>query len=250
MNRPRGKRGSKLRSVYVWHRYLGLSFAAFAILLAVTGWLLNHTEALKLDSRFVQLPLILDWYGITAPRDVAGYCADQHWVSQLNERLYLDVEELPGRYGSLVGALTLRDMIVVAADGQLLLLTPEGELIERLGDAEGVPSGIRAIGVNATGELVIRAVHGDYVTDAEFLVWHRAYADDPTWAAAEPLPPDLYEKLAKHYRGTGLSWERLLLDLHSGRIFGIGGIWIMDIAALLLILLAGTGFWTWLKHKR
>jgi uncharacterized iron-regulated membrane protein len=50
--------------------------------------------------------------------------------------------------------------------------------------------------------------------------------------------------------GEVLPTERLLLDLHSGRIFGAAGPWIFDIAALLLILLSLSGTWIWIKRRR
>ncbi|HED18424.1 MAG TPA: PepSY domain-containing protein, partial [Gammaproteobacteria bacterium] len=62
----RRKQRFKLRSFYVWHRYMGVGAAAFMLVIAVTGVLLNHTEGLQLDSRHVQSNWILDWYGIQA----------------------------------------------------------------------------------------------------------------------------------------------------------------------------------------
>ena len=45
-----------------------------------------------------------------------------------------------------------------------------------------------------------------------------------------------------------LTFERVLLDLHSGRIFGRAGPLVMDAAAVLFIALALTGFWMWLRR--
>ena len=67
----------KLRSVYQWHRYIGVTVALFAILLAVTGMLLNHTGELDLDSTYVDSPWLQDWYGIKGPAHVTAYSAGQ-----------------------------------------------------------------------------------------------------------------------------------------------------------------------------
>jgi len=56
--------------------------------------------------------------------------------------------------------------------------------------------------------------------------------------------------LQRHFRGEVLPVERVLLDLHSGRFFGRFGPWIFDTIAVLLILLALSGTWIWLKRKR
>ena len=44
--------------------------------------------------------------------------------------------------------------------------------------------------------------------------------------------------------------ERLLLDLHSGRFFGRFGPWVMDAAAVLIVLLGVSGTWIWLRRRR
>ena len=43
------------------------------------------------------------------------------------------------------------------------------------------------------------------------------------------------------YRGRGLPLIRVLSDLHSGRIFGRYGTWLMDASAVILLLLVATG---------
>jgi uncharacterized iron-regulated membrane protein len=55
--------------------------------------------------------------------------------------------------------------------------------------------------------------------------------------------------LRSAWRGTGLSLERVLLDLHSGRILGEAGVWLVDAAALLFLLLAGSGVWLWGRRR-
>ncbi|MGS0729088.1 PepSY-associated TM helix domain-containing protein, partial [Shewanella sp. 0m-11] len=46
-----------------------------------------------------------------------------------------------------------------------------------------------------------------------------------------------------------LTWERVLLDMHSGRFFGSLGPWIMDLVALSLLIMAFTGCYIWLQQK-
>ena len=243
-------RRSRRRFVQVWHRYLGLSLALIAVVLAVTGWMLNHTEALDLDSRYVQSTWVLDWYGIEAPSDPVSFPVEEHWITRLGERLYLDDKELPGQYGNLIGAVALPQALLVAVEGRLLLLTPTGELIESLGSAENVPADLQSIGVNTAGEPVLKTAYGFYAADRDLLAWRKTEAEDVAWAGASEPPPALHGKLVERYLGTGLSWERLILDLHSGRLFGELGLWIADLAALLLLLLAATGIWMWFRQRR
>lgn len=235
--------------VFVGHRYFGLTLAAFGVVLAVTGFMLNHTEALGLDSRYVRWSPLLDWYGISTPNSVAAFRVGERWVTQLGERLYLDERELAGQYGPLAGAIALPDALAIAA-GQLLLLTPAGEPIERLGPAEGLPGEIHRIGLTAATEPVVETAQGRFVADPDFLEWREDRGHHVTWSVAAEPPAALHHRLVERYRGASLSWERLLLDLHSGRLFGRAGVWIVDLAALLLLLLAATGIWIWFKTTR
>jgi len=248
---PRKQR-FKLRSLYVWHRYMGLSAALVAVLVAVTGTLLNHTEDFDFDSRYVQADWILDWYGIEPPEDLLSFpLADRH-VTLMGEHLYLDRKEIEGQYRDLVGAVRMGDIFVVAVGNSILLLTPRGELIERLQGEDGVPAGMKRIGTDAQGALVVGASHVVYRSDNDFLHWQHvdSIPSSIQWSQAGALDPQLKNSLQHHFRSEVLPVERVILDLHSGRFFGQLGPWVVDAAALLLTLLALSGTWIWLKRRR
>ena len=241
----------------LWHRRIGLTATAFVLMLSVTGLLLNHTEDLNLDSSYVKSALLLDWYGIKTPKSPLSYKAGGHWISQLAERLYFDGHELATREvdedDSLVGAVKLGDSVAVAIEGHLMLISSSGELIETLGGAEGVPAGMRAIGLSGD-RLVVRASHGDYFADEDLSHWEESDESetlaDAVWARPAAPPKNLYDRLADAYRGKGLSTERVVLDLHSGRILGTPGVLVVDFMALALCMLALSGLWMWIKHAR
>ncbi len=248
--RRRKHHGLRLRSLFLWHRYMGLAAALFVVLLASTGLLLNHTERLGLAQRYISAGPLLDWYGIEAPPPPPAFHAGGHWVSRLGETLYLDDQVLLKDEGTLIGFVMLADFMVVAVEGELLLLTPGGRLIERLAGIHGVPAGMQAVGLDRAGRLVVRASHGDYIVDEDFLAWRDVGTAEAQWSVATALPEGLYRKLAALYRGSGLSMERLLLDLHSGRLLGGWGRYLMDGAALLMLGLAGSGVWHWARRRR
>lgn len=242
----------KLRSFYVWHRYMGISAALFVLLIAVTGLMLNHTEDLQLDSEHVTNDWVLDWYGIQAPKDLRSYPAGRQHVTLMGEHLYLNRKEIDGEFRDLVGAVFLNDLFVIAVSDSILLLTKHGEIVEQLGTEDGIPAGIRRIGVDDRGGLVTQGSLDFYASDDDFVKWsHREQAPAQVrWSQSESLDPALALSLQKHYRGEVLPLERLVLDLHSGRFFGQAGPWVFDIAAILLILLALSGTWIWLRRRR
>jgi uncharacterized iron-regulated membrane protein len=242
-------RGRLLRSLYIWHRYFGLTTALFVVVLSATGLALNHTEWLQLDARHVQSEPLLDWYGIKAPDTIVSYRAGTHAISQLGNDIYRDLQPVPTAEGSLAGAVAFADLIVAGLEEGLLLFTAGGELIEQLGPAAGVPAGIQAVGTDAAGKLVIKTAQGNYQTDENFIAWAVATESDITWAVPSPPEQELARALRDAWRGSGLSLERVLLDVHSGRILGEAGVWLVDAAALLFLLLAGSGLWLWGRRR-
>jgi hypothetical protein len=236
---------------HVWHRRLGAVVALFVALLTVTGILLNHGEALALDRRHVRWEWLLDAYNIRAPTESVAFKVGDRWLTQIGERLFLDDRLLPERAEGLVGAARVGSSIVAAFDRDLILFEADGRLFERLGTADGVPAaGIQAVGVDGEGRLMLRAGGGQYTFDLEALDWREAGAgNEVTWAVAGEAPGQWREAMLVAYRGEGLTLERVLLDLHSGRIAGRYGVYVVDGVALVFLALAMSGFWMWLRGR-
>jgi hypothetical protein len=238
-----------LRSLYIWHRYIGIGAAIFVIVLTVTGLVLNHTDELKLDSDYIQSDLLLDWYGINAPGELTSFTSGPVSVTAVNDRIFWGNEKLSHVSLPLAGLLVYRDLVVIAAGGGLSLYTTEGELIEKLEHVAGMPTGILTIGITAQGLLAVKTARGVYLTDDGMLEWHLAARPEVLWSEATPVPPGLKAALQAAYRGTGLPVERVLLDLHSGRILGRAGVYLVDAAAILFLLLAISGVWLWIRRR-
>lgn len=242
-------RAKLLRSLYIWHRYMGLFAALFVIVLTITGLALNHTEELGLDSTTVQSNSLLDWYGIHAPDIKTAYRAGTHYVTEVADHVYWNTAEIPGVTAPLIGVVENSGLMIIAVEGRLLLFTAEGELVEQLGSAAGVPAGMQAIGLTADGNLAIRAAHGYYQTSADFLEWNETDELDAVWAHSEEPSLQLKQAIQASWRGSGLPMERVMLDLHSGRILGSWGVYLVDAAAILFLLLAISGVWLWGKRR-
>lgn len=240
--------------LYRWHRYMGLSVAGAVLLLTVTGILLNHTEDLQLDEHYVERPFILDWYGIEAPQISHSYCGADHCISQMGSSLYFDARRLDGQVQHLIGTIRLPEILVIAVDDSLLLLSPAGEQIERLGEGDGIPNGIKGVGLSADGSLIVKTMGGTHHrADAQLLEWspwQKGGDIGVRWSQPTPLPSQLQGSLSSSSRSKTISVERLLLDLHSGRFFGRYGPLIIDSSAIVLVLLALTGFRMWWRHAR
>jgi len=232
-----------------WHRVIGAAAALLVLILALSGIALNHSSTLGLDRMPVSAPWLMRWYGLSdTPSPLQGYSAGAHWVSEYENRLLLDGKLLPHAIDGLVGAVLLEQALVIAGGSGMLLLAEDGALIERI---TALPKPVAGLGVTAQERVALRTVSGRiFTSDAQLLEWQSTREGDKIeWSEAESLPVFIREQTSLALRGDTLSLERIVLDLHSGRIFGTYGPWLMDIAAVMLLILAATGIIGWWRGR-
>lgn len=245
----------KLRSFYIWHRYVGLTAALFVITLSITGLALNHTDRLSLAKKYVQSEWLLNWYGIKAPDNLIIFKSPKHLLAYMDSKLYLDNKQIPNNVDKPKGLVSFPHFVAVSLKNEVLLLTHEGEMIERLSAVHGVPAGISKTGIH-NDKIIIKTDTDFYQTDRDFLKWKKINPiKDMQWSKTIEPTADQLKHYSNLYRGKILSLERVILDLHSGSLLGKWGPAVMDIAAILLVFLSLSGFWLWLKqilrkHKR
>lgn len=232
-----------------WHHRLGAVLGLVVILFAITGVLLNHSQSLHLDQRLIQSPLLLRWYDIEIPEPVA-FAVGDHWVSHWGgNQLYFQEREVSYCEAPMSGAVLWRQQIVVACADGLVLLTAAGEFIERVGSIYQLP--LPLTGVAVDGALYLQTPDAVYRADLDAMAWQRV---PDTIAAAESvaLPAELEAELRGAVAAAELTLERVLADIHSGRILGAAGTWLADIAALGMVFLGFSGLWMWwhLRQRR
>lgn len=232
-----------------WHPKIGVFAILFVIILVITGIALNHTQELNLNKRYIQSDWLLDFYKIKPAHDPVAFKSGKTWVTQFGERIYFNNIEIADNVSNLIGITHANSMFVVAYDDQVALFTGSGEHIEQLTSAQGVPAGMKAIGVNNQDDVVIKTEHSYYKVNLDELDWHEFHNLEASWSMSSVLPEQLKTELMNEYRGKGLSVERVLLDLHSGRILGKGGVYIVDTIAILLLFLSLSGIWMWWVRK-
>lgn len=231
-----------------WHRWCGAVVAAFVILLAVSGVLINHAHTLGWDHRTLRSGWWLSFYGVALEVPTqAGFVDDIGYV-QLAGQLYRGELLIGACHGGLSGVLRISpDVIAAQCAEALYLLTPEGELIERM---EGQPETMLGLGLSGD-RLLARGAERIWVVDSEAGNWAPYLSEAPvTWASLVPLTAEVAEQWRFLGAPPDLTWERLLLDLHSGRLFGTVGVIVVDVAGILMVFLAITGAWALLTRPR
>ena len=250
MTRHRPKAKTSARWWYYWHRQLGAFAALIFVLIAITGVLLNHTESLKLDESFVQSRSILSWYGVKDD-ELGTVSANGHYFSVLGDELYIDDQLIDLKVESLIAAVFSQGIYVLASQQSIFLLM-DNELIETFTIGRGLKAGITSLGLTDSGKVVMKDVNGTlYSIDDDFLQWTITTSDQAIeWAKMATLPKVIEESIQSGRQSKAINIERLMLDLHSGRFFGQAGVWLYDIASLILLFLSMSGFYLWFRGQK
>ena len=227
--------------LYKGHRHIGFAVSLITIMLSITGIALNHTSELKLDQHFIKSPLILDWYGIDNPTNEKSFALKEHWLTQLEQNIYLDNKAIFTSEEPLIGAIINADFIVAAFSNRLVLLTIEGDLIESIAKPD-----LEKIGTH-NALIFIQTQQHVYSSKDQLLSWQESNIQPQYWSNKSPLPTAISEELKQDSRGQVLDFERVILDIHSGRFFGQYGVYLIDLSGVLLVFLAISGVWFWLR---
>ena len=239
----------KFLFIQKWHKKIGVYTALFVIFLAISGIALNHTEKLKLNTTYIKMDWLLDLYQISPASEPIGYLSSNNWVIQVGERVYFNNKEIINDANKLIGVVNVNDIYVIAYDGKLVLLTNDAEILESLGSAEGVPSGMKAIGYD-NQNIIIQSAHGYYRVNLDILNWNEHDLLSANWSdTSNNISEKLRIAIFNEYRGKGLTIERVLRDMHSGRVVGKWGTYFMDLVAVLMLVISATGIWMWLKRR-
>ena len=239
------------RTNIILHRRLGLSVFLVLIFLAISGFALNHSPALKLNKISLSNSWLLSWYGFEKPA-INGFNLQGQWLYQDgNSQLFLDQKAVAPCSTPLLSSARDAGILYALCANALLILTENGQLVESFSQLDGLP-------INA---LAITAVEGRLylLTDSEAFTFNpdsfvltpepdfdRAVLAPQTTLA--PIPTSLEQQLENS--GPSISLETVILDLHSGRFFGQFGVIVIDIVGLLICILSITGLMAWINRLR
>jgi len=230
---------------------MGVISALFVILLSISGFIIHHSLALDLDNRFIDSNVLLSWYGIEVPDISISFSSGGRTASLIADVIYFDTIRLVGSYNSLLGLMETDFGFVIATSDQLLLVTDDSQLIEVLGSAHEVPAVIDGIGFAETSSVYLKSRGVVIEADVEALSWPISSLTESQiqWSTASSLDTSTAELIKSAYSGSLLSWDRLILDVHSGRVLGSFGVLLVDIMAVLFALMAISGVWIWSRRR-
>lgn len=247
MDRGAGGPLGRVSSWRRWHRWLGVAIFVPLLFVAITGVLLNHAEELSLNERRTSGRWILGHYGMGLAGEPATFLVGARRISSWDGGIFLEGEPL-GATGDVVGAMATADGFAVVCRDAVHLFSDEGALLETLGESSIPAGGI----LWAADPSTVATTDGRTWRFSAGYLDYEEVTDSGTSDRITPLatPGTLRERMRQNYRGDGLPWSRVLLDLHSGRFFGPAGRWIADACVVFLVLLAVTGLRLSLRGAR
>ena len=216
--------------------------------IVISGWLLNHSDSLGLAELRVQSPLLAHWYNLdyTPPQQV--FESQTHWLVLADDRPILDGKALAATLNTPVGLAQSGQLVAIADPHQLLLFTGQGQLIDKLADANLPLKNLQHIGTGCDGIAI--SDNSQTFSTADGIDWQPC-TTAISWSAAQAITPGQLTQI-EPLLIPPISAEKLLIDLHTGRFFGRYGALVVDLIGGCLLLLALSGLWLFFRinHKK
>ena len=230
--------------LHKWHRRIGLLASLFIAFLVLTGIALQHSDQLNLPSNFLSNTWLLKYYGIK-PNPITTYQLGNQTISLAGEKIYLSGKATAANSEVLYGAVENDDEIIIATDDSLLIINQDGDLVDEITVQDGLVETPLGISLGKLGKVVIRGVNQYWIADTPYTSWQPLDGPHPKWVAPTITLPALKQVIESQDMSHQISLERFILDAHSGRFFGKYGVYVIDAAAILMLILAITGIWLW-----
>lgn len=248
---PRKKLAGKRLATRI-HRWTGLASLAIVLVVALTGVLLNHTEGLKLNERRVKSGAILRHYGIEPAGEPTIFRSGAHLLAAWDGQVLFDdaiVDSVDPEEELRAAGKVLEGEYAFVFPSRVFVCNEAGELLDHLDEASLPEGNIRRAGAES-GRLILEMESGEKWVLKDWVEFAPLAGAEPHWFEPPIRPsPEDREQFAAAFRGDGLPLSRILLDLHSGRLFGTIGVILYDIAAGLLVVLGITGVLLWLRRR-
>lgn len=230
------------------HRVLGVASAIFLVLISTSGLILNHADDFGMSHR-AAAPWLLRLYGDELPPVDSAFSAAGVLFATSSSTLFANGEELAKNSGLLIGAIATDDVYIIATGREFLITNSDLELLERY--APDATALIERLGKD--GERVIVAMQNAlYELDPRNMSLSEPLMlpmDKVFWAQSATPSAEQAEQIGTAALGQAINWERVLLDLHSGRILPTLGRYLADLTALCILYMCFTGLFVWVRKR-
>ncbi|MEQ1439098.1 PepSY-associated TM helix domain-containing protein [Fontimonas sp. SYSU GA230001] len=240
-----------LATLREWHKRLGLFAFAFMGWLGFSGILINQSADWGYDTVRIDWAPVMWLYGLHPEAPRSGFAADGHWLAVTADHTLLDAQPLAERIdaplGLVAGGSAARPLLFVATASSVVLLTTDGARYDELRAPILPVANVRRIGRTADGAVAVQDLDAFQSRDGGDS-WTPVDPQQVRWSAVETLAEAQREQLLPYARPS-VSLEHVLVDAHSGRLFGGLGAWIVNFVGLAAIGLSISGIWMWWRIR-
>jgi hypothetical protein len=149
----------------------------------------------------------------------------------------------------ITGVTLSNQVLFIAFPNEMVLLTQEGELIERVSSTAELPENIQKLGVSGD-ILYLKTPNQLWQSSDQGQAWEVSNSNFNDWSNEVTMPDQQTKQIEMYFSGKGVSLEQFFLDLHNGNIIKNFGKWFLDLIAIFLLLLSISGIWIWLRKRR
>lgn len=219
------------------HRWVGVIASLWLLLLASTGYLLQHKEGFNLENKFIQSTTLLSWYGIG--EQFLSFELNQNKVAQLDYQVYVDESPVLKLEKELIGVVEQGANIVLATENELHWFNQDKELVQSMDSLDGLPSPIVKIAIQDS-QIYLKSLNGVFTLEGQlvdniFNNWSTSSQD-----------LGLKNQLLSNSSNEFVSWFTLLFDIHAGITTPS---LLNDLAAFALIFLSLSGLIIFFKKS-
>ena len=238
--------------LHKWHRRIGLLAASFIVFLVISGIALQHSNDFNLNTQYLTNSWLLKYYGIK-PNPITTYQLGNQTISHAGESVYLSgkpiTDEVSAIHGAIKHTSDSNNEIIIATSNSLIVIDDKGDIIDEITTQDGLQEAPIGIAISKKNTTVVRGINTYWESLGDLTSWQKLQGPHPHWVAPAITLPALRQTIESHDMSKQINLERFLLDAHSGRVFGKYGIYVIDIAAVLLLILSITGIWLWVVRR-
>lgn len=237
-----------------WHRRVGLFAFLFMGWLGLSGILINQSPSWGYDTDRIYWSPVMWLYGLEPVPPQSGFVADGHWLAVTPEGTVLDARPVTPPVnkplGLVAGANGQEPLLFLANAEHVAVLTLDGGRYDELRSPILPVDEVRRIGrvKDAPGTIAVQELDAFQSADGGNS-WTPVDPAQVEWSVASDLPEAQRDQLMPFSRPY-VTLEHVLVDAHSGAIFGRGGVYVVNTVGLAAILLAISGVWMWWRTSR
>ena len=235
-----------------WHQRIGLTAAVFLIWLGSSGAILSRSDQFGFDAMRVRWDWLTALYGLSAEAPRMGFEAQGHWMAATRESTLLDARVVEPRIPPPIGFVPLAGVtgrqLVIGTSESLVIVGEDGVRVDELRAPILPVASLRRIGTTADGGIAVQDFDAFESRDGGN-TWVAVLPQSVKWSQPAPLP-GAQRKAIEQFAKPSVLVEQVLIDLHSGRLFGPIGAWIITLVGVLALGLSISGVWSWWRIRQ